>query len=154
MASKTDQVLKAIAAEINSMVLPAVMPATNPLAKEAYAPQLERESENALRVLVASAGRSVRVDVARDRCADRWSVDALIIITRTLDETPADKTQPANYQTIDECVQNAEYIAEQLSSNKQIGGFSLTDIEHNELVSNDWLRQSSMFVSEISVRYI
>lgn len=130
------------------------MPQTSPLAKKAYSPELKRESETALKVLVTSAGRTVDQDVGRDRCGKMWSTDIMVIIVRTLEESPTDPDQPANYDVVDACVENAEYIAESLGNTRTLnGGPLLMEIDHTTLVADDWLRQSTVFVSEISLRY-
>lgn len=115
---------------------------------------MSRGVDDSLGVIVTSVGRTVGDDVGRDRCGHKWSIDVLVIVTKTLEQVPDDIDQPANYDVIDECVENAEYIADHLGTVKQVSGYSLTSIEHVVVVSDEWMRQSTMFVSEIVLRYI
>lgn len=130
-----------------------------PLSKKAYEPQIRRETDSLLKVFVMTSGQGVSDRQQRDRCELRWQRSVMVCITRRLDDWDDDETQPATYAAIDECVENVEYIAEQLGAARQIQEtvsgdiFSLGDIEIPLIVSDDWLRQSSTFYSEIILTY-
>lgn len=128
------------------------MPQKATLSKVAIAPKIEREADAALRVFVEPAGRVINPDIQGDRCPPKWANVVRIIIARRLDEWDTDDEQPATLDSADACIENAEFIAEHLTDNRDIGGARLLEIDHNVLISEAWLKVG-IFYSEINCTY-
>lgn len=154
MASRSKEIADSVTAALNGLTLPVELPWRTPFAKTAVAPNIERDKDPAFGCYVGISGRSDLQGSERDRCGRQWTTQLNILLVRRFDQYDEDLEQPATLAEIDKCIENAEYIAQWLDTNKQLAGTNLTAIDQVTLVDDEWLRSQSMFLSQIAASYI
>ena len=115
---------------------------------------MAREHDNYFRVFVSSDSRGINPQANTDRCELRWSTSIIVNVVKRIDDWDADNEQPGTYEAIDEVTENAEYIAMWMGDNRQIGnGFGLQELDQPQIGDDEWLRQSSVYLSRITASY-
>ena len=154
MASRAKQIADSVALFLNGLTLPVEVPLRAPFAKVAVAPNIQREVDPSFGCYVVILNASPLQGAQPDRCGTRWATSIGVIVIRRFDEYDADQEQPSTLDEIDKCIENAEYIRDQLDSKPQMETGTKNTIDHTTLVDDEWLRSQSVFLSQITVTYI
>ncbi len=154
MASRAKQIADSVALFLNGLTLPVDMPVRTPFAKVAVAPNIQREADPNFGCYVVILNASPLQGAQPDRCGTRWATSIGVIIIRRFDEYDLDQEQPSTLAEIDKCIENAEFIRDELDSNPPMENGTKNTIDHTTLVDDEWLRAQSVFLSQISLTYI